>query len=239
MAFEPLSQLMRGISNRFSRDMQNVDNAQHMAFLRQIKKELKQQEVLSIPLNQLSFVVVDIETTGFCPEKGDEMISIGAVKIQNGCIQKEDSFYSLLKAKQTLSEEIIALTAITNEEMQGASDASRVLGDFFQFAGKSVLVAHHANHERAFFQHYCRQCFRTAFTHRLLDTSFFYKTVDPGLQQIRLEELCERLHIVNEQRHNAYSDAKATAEICCIYIEKLMQKGSITLNDLYGKLARL
>ncbi|MGM9929720.1 MAG: exonuclease domain-containing protein [Bacillus sp. (in: firmicutes)] len=239
MAFEPLSQLMRGISNRFSRDIQNVDNAQHLAFLRQMKKELQQQEVLSVPLNQLNLVVVDIETTGFSPEHGDEIISIGAIKIQNGCIQKEDSFYSLLKAKQKLSEEIIDLTSITNEDIQRASEPIKVLGDFFQFTGKSVLVAHHANHERAFFQHYCRKCFRTEFAHRLLDTSFFYRMIDSELHQVRLEELCERLQIVNEHRHNAYSDAKATAEICCIYIEKLMQKGNVTLNDLYGKLARL
>ena len=239
MAFEPISQLMRGISNRFSRNIGDVDNAQHLAFLRQMNKELKQHEVLSIPLNQLSLVVVDMETTGFFPEKGDEMISIGAVKIRNGNLQKEETFYSLVKAKQKLSEEVTALTSITNDELQNASEADKVLGDFFQFIGKSVLIAHHANHERIFFQHYCRQFFHTTFNHRLLDTSFFYKVINPELQQIRLEELCERHHIVNEHRHNAYSDAKATAEICCIYIEKLMNEGNANLNDLYGKLARL
>ncbi|WP_050615491.1 exonuclease domain-containing protein [Bacillus testis] len=239
MAFEPLSQLMRGLTGRFSRDGQNLENAQHMAFLRQMKKEQKQQEELMIPLDQLRFVVVDMETTGFHPEKGDEMISLGAVAIEGGQIQSGDPFYSLVKAGREVPQEIVELTSISDEDLNEAREPSIVLGEFFHFAGKSVLVAHHANHERAFFEQYCRSCFKTPFSHRLLDTSFFYKLVDPQFQQIPLDELCRRLGIANRQRHHAFYDAKATAEICCYYLEKVKAAGCVTLNDLYGKLAQL
>lgn len=239
MAFEPLIHLMRGIQTRLAGNMQSVNNPQQMAFLRQMQRELKQQEVLKVPLNELNVVVLDIETTGFYPENGDEIISLGAIKIKKGKIQEDETFYSLIKCERLIPEKITSLTSITNEQVLDAPSLSEVLVSFFTFVQNSPLVAHHSNHEKQFLQYASKQLLRTPLKHRILDTSFLYRIVEPQSSMIRLEEFCEYYQIENQHRHHALEDARATAKIWCLYTERVMKEGYITLNDVYEQLALL
>ena len=243
MAFEPFMHFMRGIQTRLTssnlRGGQNVPNAHHMAFLRQIQREIRQDEVLKIPLNQLNVVVLDIETTGFYPDKGDEIISIGAIKICEGAIQEDEQFYSLIRCNNEISEEISNLTAITNEQVKEAPPLSEVLVQFFRFAKNCTLVAHHSSHEKNFLQHASWQLHRTPLKHRILDTSFLYRIADPDLKIVRLEELCEHHEIPIVNRHHALEDAKVTAKLWCIYVEKVLELGCGTLSEVYERLAVL
>ncbi|WP_042349679.1 exonuclease domain-containing protein [Bacillus massiliigorillae] len=239
MAFEPIIHLMRGIQTRLTGNMQSVDNAQHMAFLRQMQRELNQQEVLKIPLHQLDVVVLDIETTGFYPEKGDEIISIGAIKIKKGIVLEDQSFYSLIHCKREIPKEVTDLTSITNEQVKNAPLLLDVLVHFFKFTQNSPLVAHHSNHEKNFLQHTSRQLFRSPLKHRILDTSFLYRVAEPNVKMVRLEEFCEFHQIPIINRHNALEDAKVTAKLWCIYVEKVVEIGCLTLRDVYEKLALL
>lgn len=243
MAFEPFFQFMRGIQGKLNTgglgSSHGGQNAQQIAYVRQMQKEMKQDGALRIPLQQLDVVVFDIETTGFFPEQGDEIISIGAIKLIGGKILAEQAFYSLVRYEKELSSTIVDLTGITNEQLEDAPSLSDVLIRFFDFVKNATLVAHHANHEKSFLQSANWKLFRTPFKYRIVDTSFLYRIAEPDIKFVRLEDFCEYHNIPIVDRHHALGDAKLTAKLWSIYIEKVQELGCVTLHDVYERMARI
>ncbi len=239
MAFEPFMQLLRGIQGRRAQGIGGIQNSHQMAYLRHLQKEINKEDAMHVSLNELNAVVFDIETTGFSPEKGDSILSIGAMKMHGTKIIEEQVFYSLIQYDKEIPSDIVQLTGITNELVSTAPPLADVLMNFFQFVGDSTLVAHHATHERTFMQHASSKLFKTPFKHRIVDTSFLYKIVEPHFHNVTLERLCEHNGISIIDRHNALGDAKMTAQLWGIYIEKALEIGCETLNDVYNHFARM
>jgi len=242
MAFEPFMDFVRGIqgklnNNRFG-GLQS-QNSQHLAYMRHLQREIEEERVMEVELNRLHAVVFDIETTGFFPEKGDRIISIGAVKIVAGEVKEEDTFYSLVHYEGNISPQIQQLTNISDEQLVDAPFLSDVLVRFFRYVEKSPLIAHHTSHEKTFMQHACRSSFQTQFKHRLFDTSFLYRLVEPKDVSTRLEDLCERSAIPIVDRHHALGDAKLTAHLWIHYMKQVQQLGCKNMRDVYERLARL
>ncbi len=134
MAFEPFQQLLRSIQKRRSFEgLGEVQNAQQIAYLRRMQKEIQPEEELAISLSELNVVVFDIESTGFYPDKGDEILSIGAIKMTGSTIHKNQTFYSLLHTEKEIPEQIVKLTNIKHEDISNAPQASNVILDFLKF----------------------------------------------------------------------------------------------------------
>ncbi|MBB6444575.1 exonuclease domain-containing protein [Bacillus benzoevorans] len=243
MAFEPFFHFVKGLQSRLNNSGSSGtyygQSQQQMAYLRSLEKDKKQREALYVPLNQLEAVVFDIETSGFFPEKGDEMLSLGAVKVCGGVIQKEQLFYSLVHYEKPLSPEIASLTNLSGSQLKDAPPLGEVLSKFLNFVQGSTLVAHHANHEKSFLQSASRRIFRAPFKHRIVDTSFLYRIAEPKLNMVRLDEFCEHHDIPIINRHHALGDAILTAKLWTIYIEMVQRLGCKTLHDVYERVARL
>lgn len=241
MAFEPFFHFMRGLQGKLqSGSLSNLisgQNAQQIAYVRHLQKEMKHNHSLHVPFEQLSFVFFDIETTGFFPEQGDQIISIGAVKMVGGVIS-EETFYSLVRYEKELPENIEQLTGLSTEQLKDAPSLAEVLVKFYQFAQNSTLVAHHANHEKSFLQSANWKLFRTPFKHRIVDISFLYRVAEPNITFVRLEEFCEHNQIPLVDRHHALGDAKLTAQLWRIYIQKVKDLGCQTLHDVYNCIAK-
>ncbi|WP_394231580.1 exonuclease domain-containing protein [Niallia oryzisoli] len=241
MAFEPFFHFMRGIRGKLNSGAltgaSGGQNAQQIAYVRNLQKEIKQSDDLHLPLNQLSVVIFDIETTGFYPEKGDDIISIGAVRMVGDTIC-DDTFYSLIRLEKELPVKIEQLTGLTSEMLKDAPALADVMMQFYHFTKNSTLVAHHANHEKSFLQSANWKLFRTPFKYRIVDTSFLYRVAEPECQFYRLEELCDYNQIPIVNRHHALGDAKLTAELWRIYIKKVQDLGCHTLHDVYHRIAK-
>ncbi|KAA9021703.1 exonuclease domain-containing protein [Niallia endozanthoxylica] len=241
MAFEPFFHFMRGIKGRMQGtglgSAYGGQDLQQIAYVRNLQKEMKQSDALYEPLNQLKVVIFDIETTGFFPEQGDEIISIGAVKMVGATIC-EDTFYSLIRCEKELSEKIEQLTGLNSEQLKEAPALADVMAQFYHFAKDSTLVAHHAKHEKSFLQSVNWKLFRTPFKYRIVDTSFLYRIAEPECRFNRLEELCEYNRIPVVDRHHALGDAKLAAELWRIYIQKVQDSGCNTLQDVYHRMAK-
>ncbi|MCF6408938.1 exonuclease domain-containing protein [Pseudalkalibacillus salsuginis] len=237
MKIDPIIQFMKQVQGKVGSSiyapLQGQTNPQHLAFLRQLEKERKAGESLSIPLKDLNVVVFDLETTGFYPDQGDEIISIGAIKVKGDIIQHNETYYSLVRSERKLSTEIIELTGITDDNLKEAPELQQVLIEFYDFVRGDVLVAHHSNHEKNFLQHTNRKLFRSQFNHRIVDTSFLLKIAEPTINLVRLEECCEHCGIPVVERHHALGDAKLTAQLWSLYLNKIQNLGYNTLNDLY------
>lgn len=219
--------------------IQGQNNLQSISFIRQLQKEMKENNCLDTPLQELKVVVFDLETTGFYPEKGDRVISIGAIKMTGPQIMESETFYSLVHSPQLISDEISVLTKISNEDLQEAPMDSEVLMEFFKFVKNHALVAHHAKHELSFMQKMTWDLLKTRFEHRIIDTTFLLRLSNPMIHSISLEDACKECGIEVNNRHHALEDAKMTAHLWGHYLELAQSLGYKSLREVYEYLAKI
>ncbi len=206
---------------------------QHLAFLRQMSKDLRHPGSGEIPLAEWEVVVVDLETTGFHALHGDEIISIGAVAMRGTEILEQETFSTLVNPQKALPAHIQRLTGITPESLKEAPDLVSALSRFFQFVGNRTLIAHHSRHERDFFQAALWKSSRSKFSHRLLDTMLLIRLCERNIADSSLDALCARHQINIVRRHDAFYDALATAKLWQIYLEKTISLGFRDLQEVY------
>lgn len=219
--------------------MLGSQHAQHMAQIRNMNREQRRISVLDAPLDSLEIVVFDLETTGFHPSNGDEIISFGAVSVRNGEVIEEESFYSLVNPKRPIPPKITELTGISDDMVQDAPDLIKVLSEFMEFIGRRILVAHASGHDKQFLNQALWKTSKTNLNHRVIDTMMLAKWLEPGLVQYDLDTLLHRNEIPIANRHHALSDSIMTAQLWNIYMQKVAKRKSIvTLGDLYAYLSQ-
>lgn len=243
MGMNEMIQFFKQISGKLSPNIyagiQGQSTPQQIAFLRQVQREMKQNNALESPLHELKVVVFDLETTGFHPDKGDQVISIGAVKMVGTQIKEAETFYSLIKTNLPLSKEIAALTNIQESELKVAPSGPEVLIKFMQFIKSDSLIAHHAKHEQSFMQKMTWDLLRTKFNHRIIDTSFLIRLSNPSIKSWPLEDVCTQCGIDIKNRHHALGDAMMTAQIWSHFLQLAQLKGFTNLQEVYEYLAKI
>ncbi len=98
--------------------------------------------------NADTVVVLDFETTGFSPRKGDRTIEVGAVLVENGRIS--DQFQQLMNPGFPIKAFISDYTGITNTMLEDAPPCSDVITELAGFIGHHNLVAHNAPFDQRF-----------------------------------------------------------------------------------------
>ena len=101
-----------------------------------------------------TFIVFDLETTGLSPIS-DEIIEIGAVKLQNGKIV--DTFSEFVNPGRPIPANIVELTGITDAMVESAPDITQILPRFLEFSQDGVMVAHNASFDMSFLREACRR----------------------------------------------------------------------------------
>ena len=99
-------------------------------------------------MNASNLVILDFETTGLSPDRGDRAIEIGAVRIQNGEIT--DHFQELMNPGFRINSFIEEYTGISNNMLRGAPPCEEVMARFSDFIGDDNLVAHNASFDKRF-----------------------------------------------------------------------------------------
>ncbi|WP_114352257.1 exonuclease domain-containing protein [Saliterribacillus persicus] len=238
MVMNEMMQFIKQMSGRLNaNDIANQTDAKKIAYMRNLQRELKQKDVLSIPFDELSVVVFDIETTGFYPYNGDRILSIGAVKMKGDQVLEDDLFYSTIYSAKGVPENIEELTGITASELLQAAPLPEVLREFFQFVQTDTLVAHHSAHEKQFMKHANWIALKSSFEHRIIDTSFLTKITEPELAMVSLDDFCSYYQIEIKRRHHALYDAMATARLWSENIKKVKAMGFENMKDIYTHLA--
>ncbi|MDQ0058432.1 3'-5' exonuclease [Paenibacillus harenae] len=218
--------------------MLGSQNAQQMAFIRSVNKEQRKQSMLDMPLKELEVVIFDLETTGFYPNNGDEIISFGAVLMQGVEVHETNTFYSLVNPKRKIPKSIVELTGITNEMAQDAPDLMQVLHDFMEFVGKRLLVAHAAGHDKQFLNAALWRTSKVNLNHRVLDTMMVAKWLEPKRDSYALDDLLDSCGIDIVDRHHALQDSLMTAKLWQNYLTRILERNITTLGDLYAYLSK-
>ncbi len=95
-----------------------------------------------------SFFIIDFETTGLSPGKGDRVIEVAALKVTNNKIV--DEYHSLMNPGFEISRRITSITGITNEMLEDAPSNSDVISSLTSFLDCSLLLAHNASFDSSF-----------------------------------------------------------------------------------------
>ena len=177
---------------------------------------------------QGTFIVFDLETTGFSPIK-DKIIEIGAVKVKKGKITER--FSTFVNPQIPIPFKITQLTSITDAMVLDAPPIEEVLPRFLEFVGDGVLVAHNASFDVSFIEQNCRyQDIQPDFTS--VDTVAMARVLLPTLSRFKLNIVAKALNISLENHHRAVDDAGATAEIFEKFVEMLAERDIYTLKEL-------
>jgi DNA polymerase-3 subunit epsilon len=182
------------------------------------------------PLSELSYTVFDTETTGLEPGAGDEIIQIGAARLVNGKLLRQEAFEQLVDPQRSLPEAGIAIHGIQPEMVRGQPTIDRVLPAFHAYARDTVLVAHNAAFDMRFLQ-LAEARSGVVFDHPVLDTLLLSAVVHPNQESHRLEAIAERFGITVIGRHTALGDAIVTAEVFLKLIPLLAAMGIHTLGQ--------
>jgi DNA polymerase-3 subunit alpha (Gram-positive type) len=175
-------------------------------------------------LSSQTYVVFDLETTGTSP-KYDDIIEIGAVKLENG--QIIDTFYSLVKPNTEISRIAKKVTGITEDMLKDAPTITEIWPKFKKFIQDSVLVAHNADFDYSFLK-----AIDPKLDISYLDTLRMSRAVQPNRKRHGLAALAKQFKIGEFKHHRADEDAKVLAQIFLKLLEKAYKKEVFSAQEL-------
>ncbi len=194
----------------------------------------KFQDAASVDLDRkltdLVYTVFDTETTGLEPSNGDEIIQIGAVRIVNNRVLRQETFNQLVNPEMPIKPEGIPIHGISDDMVRSQPTIDAVLPAFREFCEDTVLIAHNAAFDMRFLQ-LKEERTGVRFGQPVLDTLLLSAVVHPAQESHKLDAILERLGIAIETRHNALDDALATAEVFVKLLPLLAENGITTLRQ--------
>lgn len=187
-------------------------------------------EDLGRPLSQVTFCVVDLETTGSTGE--DTITEFGAVKVRGGEVLAE--FQTLVNPNTHIPALVAVLTGITDAMVAGAPPLGSVLPSFLEFASGSVLVAHNAGFDTGFLKRACAGHGYRWPGFEVLDTVALARQVllRDEVPNVKLATLAAHFRASTTPNHRALSDARATVDVLHGLLERVGNLGCATLEDL-------
>lgn len=175
-----------------------------------------------------TFVVFDLETTGFSPEQC-KIIEIGAVKVEKGSITER--FSTFVNPKVPIPYRIEELTSINDAMVIDAPEIAEVLPQFMQFCEGAILVAHNAAFDMSFIEKNCHDL-DIPCSHTVADTMTLAQFLLPQLNRFKLDTVARAVNVSLEHHHRAVDDAACTAEIFCKFIGMLRERGIENLDQV-------
>ncbi len=187
---------------------------------------------LGRPLRDITFCVVDLETTGGSAAGGSMITEIGAVKVRGGEVLGE--FQTLVNPHQAIPAFIAVLTGITDSMVATAPRIEEVLPQFLEFAQGCVLVAHNAPFDVGFLKHFAAEQDRPWPAFEVLDTARLARRVitRDDAPNCKLGSLAALFGASTTPNHRALSDARATVDVLHGLFGRLGGLGVHTLEEL-------
>ncbi|MCA1847817.1 MAG: DEDD exonuclease domain-containing protein [Actinobacteria bacterium] len=180
---------------------------------------LRTVDLASLALEDVPYVVFDLETTGASAGKGG-ITELGALKLLRG--QVVDQFSTLVNPGRPIEPFVVRLTGITDRMVADAPVISEVMPRFEEFIEGSVLVGHNVHFDCSFVTA-ARE--GALLPNPVLDTLRLARCLMPGLKRYRLSSLVSHFGVREMPNHRALSDAAATAGVFLRLLKLLRSAG--------------
>lgn len=187
-------------------------------------------DAVSGDLDQESFVVVDVETTGSRSLSGDRITEVAVVRVRDG--RAEMIFESLVNPDRPIPPAVVALTNITWEMVRGAPRFADICDQLLGALEGSVFVAHNAGFDWRFLSNEVTRATRRPLVGQRLCTVRMARHFVPQLRRRNLDSLSDYYGVVNTARHRAGGDAMATAKVFLRFLKEARACECETLDDL-------
>ncbi|WP_214368538.1 DEDD exonuclease domain-containing protein [Pseudonocardia sp. H11422] len=186
---------------------------------------------LGTPLREVTFVVLDLETTGGSA-RTDAITEIGAVKVRGG--ERIGELATLVDPGTGIPPNIVALTGITTAMVSAAPRLPAVLPALLEFLSGAVLVAHNAPFDAGFLRAACERHGRAWPHPPVLCTARLARAVLPRSEapSVRLGALARLFGTATQPNHRALADARATVEVLHHLLERIGNLGVQSLEEL-------
>ena len=186
-------------------------------------------------LAETTFVVVDLETTGWSPASGAAITEIGAVKICGGKVIAE--FQSLINPGSPIPELITNITGISDAMVEESPWIHEVVPIFLEFCGspdETVLVAHNAPFDMSFLLAAAESAAFDWPEFPVIDTAYLARKIltKDDVQNNKLETLAAYYGTDSQPNHRALDDSRATVDVLHGLFERLGSLSVTTLAEL-------
>jgi DNA polymerase-3 subunit epsilon len=178
---------------------------------------------LGIPLSEVSFQVVDVETTGGTHERGHRITDFAAVEVLGG--EVVDEYKTLVNPGRRIPGMITSLTGITNEMVEGAPYFEHIADDIAERLHGSVFVAHNAPFDWGFVSGELTRTLGDVPQVPRLCTVRMTRRLVPTLRHRNLDVVTRHFGVRVHDRHRAYGDALATARVFIRLLDEAMGRG--------------
>jgi DNA polymerase-3 subunit epsilon len=159
-------------------------------------------------------IVLDTETTGLDPIRGDRLVEVGCIELFNR-MPTGQTFHRYMNPERDMPAEAFAVHGLSTEFLASKPLFSEVVEEFLAFIGDAPLVIHNASFDVSFINAELDLIKRPLIPReRLVDTLLLARRKHPGVSN-RLDDLCSRYAIDNSRRtkHGALLDAELLAEV--------------------------
>jgi len=178
------------------------------------------------------YVVVDVESSGLNMKK-DRLISIGAVALVDGRLDFNDAFQVVLRQERVSTNENILIHGIGGSAQSEGVEPVEALLAFLAYLGKSQLVAYHAFFDQSMIDKAMNEYLGIELEQTWIDLAWVLPEFFPFRTNARvaLDDWLQLFGIENILRHNALSDAYATAKLLQVVIAASARKGADSPNS--------
>jgi ATP-dependent DNA helicase DinG len=165
------------------------------------------------------FVVIDLETTGNSPKKGDKIIQFAAVVIEKGKIVNR--FSSLINPKMKIPIFIEELTGINDEMIKNAPCFEDLAEKIQSLLEDAYFVAHNVLFDLSFLQEELLNANQEGFFGSVIDTVEMARFLFPTIDSYKLNDLANSMGFSHSRPHQADSDAEVTAELLLYFLNRM------------------
>jgi DNA polymerase-3 subunit epsilon len=159
-------------------------------------------------------IVLDTETTGLDPLRGDRLVEVGCIEIFNR-MPTGQTFHRYINPERDMPAEALAVHGLTTEFLASKPLFAEIVDEFLEFIADAPLIIHNASFDVGFINAELDRIKRPVIVRdRLVDTLLLARRKHPGVSN-RLDDLCSRYFIDNSRRtkHGALLDAELLAEV--------------------------
>lgn len=194
------------------------------------------EQKLPADTNDIRFVVLDTETTGF-DYVHDRILSIGALSLHNKTIVVSESLELYLKQEHYNSDSAKIHGILKTDSVDQISEAE-AMEQLLGYLQNAVIIAHHAVFDINMINRALERNGLEKLRNMVLDTSKLYKatlltsSIIKKKDNYPLDELAEKFDISMKDRHTAIGDAYITAIAFLKIKSRLKEKGPLKLRDL-------